>query len=136
MTGMTANPEVAELRKFGLVMAAAIAVVFGLALPWLFGRPWPTWPFVLAFAFVAFALAWPRALAPVQRGWLKVGHALGWLNSRIVLSLLFFVAVLPLGLLMRALGKDPIARKRDPDAASYRIASAASEDPKSMEKPF
>jgi len=133
---MAANPEITELRKFGLVMAAAIAAVFGLFLPWLFGRPWPTWPFAVAGVFVAFAAVWPRALAPVQRGWLKLGHALGWFNSRVVLSLLFFVVVLPLGLLMRLLGKDPIARKRDPGAASYRIASAASEDPKSMEKPF
>lgn len=133
---MTANPEITELRKFGLVMAVAIAAVFGLALPWLFGRPWPAWPFWLAGAFVAFAAAWPRALAPVQRGWLKLGHALGWVNSRIVLSVFFFAVVLPLGLVMRLLGKNPIARKRDPAAASYRIASAASEDPKSMEKPF
>ena len=133
---MAMNPDTGELRKFGLVMAAAIAVVFGLLLPWLFGRPWPTWPFVLAGVFVAFAIAWPRALGPVQRGWLRMGQALGWVNSRIVLSLLFFVVVLPLGLLMRLFGKDPIARKRDPAATSYRIPSAAPPDPKSMEKPF
>ncbi len=133
---MAANPEITELRKFGLVMAAAIAVVFGLALPWLFGRPWPAWPFWLAGAFVAFAAVWPRALAPVQRGWLKIGHALGWVNSRIVLSLFFFAVVFPLGIVMRLVGKDPIARRRDPNAASYRIPSAPTGDAKSMEKPF
>lgn len=133
---MAATPETAELRKFGFVMAAAIAVVFGLFLPWVFGRAWPTWPFVVAGVFAAFALAWPRALAPVLRGWMKVGHALGWFNSRIILSVLFFGLVLPLGLLMRLFGKDPIARKRDAAVASYRIAAAPSPDPKSMEKPF
>jgi len=133
---MTMDPATSELRKFGFVMAAAIGVVFGLALPWLFGRPWPTWPFVLAAAFAGCGLVAPRALGPVQRAWLKLGQALGWFNSRLVLSLVFFIVVMPLGLVMRLAGKDPVARRRDPDAASYRIASAASDDPRSMEKPF
>ena len=91
---------------------------------------------MVAGIFVAFALVWPRALAPVLRGWMKVGHALGWVNSRIILSVLFFGVVLPLGLLMRLFGKDPVARRRDASATSYRIAAAPQADPKSMEKPF
>ena len=133
---MATPPETGELRKFGFVMAAAVAVVFGIVLPWIFGRAWPTWPFVVAGIIVAFALVWPRALAPVLRGWMKVGHALGWVNSRIILSVLFFGVVLPLGLLMRLFGKDPVARRRDASATSYRIAAAPQADPKSMEKPF
>ncbi len=133
---MAPDPTPQELRKFGLVMAAAIAVVFGGVLPWLFGRAWPRWPFVVAAAFVVFALALPRALAPVQRGWLRFGHALGAFNSRLVLSLVFFVVVAPLGLVMRLFGKDPIARRRDPAATSYRIVSTVNDDPKAMEKPF
>lgn len=133
---MAPDPTPQELRKFGLVMAAAIAVVFGGVLPWLFGRPWPRWPFVVAAAFVVLALALPRALAPVQRGWLRFGHALGAFNSRLVLSLVFFVVVAPLGLVMRLFGKDPIARRRDPAATTYRIVSPVNDDPKAMEKPF
>ncbi|MCC6867728.1 MAG: hypothetical protein IT522_02795 [Burkholderiales bacterium] len=133
---MASDRATSELRKFGLVMAAAIAVVFGLALPWLFARPWPAWPFVLAAVFVAFGLVAPRALGPVQRLWMKLGQALGWFNSRLVLSLVFVVVVVPLGLVMRLAGKDPVSRRRDPNAASYRVASAASDDPQSMEKPF
>ena len=133
---MATPPETGELRKFGFVMAAAVAVVFGIVLPWIFGRAWPTWPFVVAGIIVAFALVWPRALAPVLRGWMKVGHALGCVNSRIILSVLFFGVVLPLGLLMRLFGKDPVARRRDASATSYRIAAAPQADPKSMEKPF
>ena len=125
-----------ELRQFGLVMAAALVVVFGLALPWLFSRPLPTWPYAAAGALVALALAVPRALGPLHRVWMKVGHALGWVNTRIILSALFFVLVFPIGLLMRLFGKDTIMRSRDPNLESYRIASAPKADPKSMEKPF
>ena len=64
---MAVPQPITELRKFGFVMAGAIAVVFGLVLPWIFNRPWPTWPFAVAGVFAAFALVWPRALDPVQR---------------------------------------------------------------------
>ncbi len=125
-----------DLRKFGAVLAVAFPVVFCLLLPWLFSRPMPWWPLAVSAVLLALAAFAPAALAPVERAWLRVGHALGWLNTRILLALLFFVLVLPLGLLLRLLRKLPIARRFDPDAASYRVPSAKSDDPKSMEKPF
>ena len=125
-----------DLRRFGAVLAAAFSVVFCLLLPWLFSRPVPWWPLVVSGVLLALAAAAPAALAPVERVWLSIGHALGWINTRILLTLLFFVLVLPLGLLLRLLRKLPIARRFDARAASYRVPSASSDDPKAMEKPF
>jgi hypothetical protein len=125
-----------DLRRFGLVLAVAFPVVFWLALPWLFSRPRPWWPLAVAGVLLAFALVLPRALAPVERVWLRIGQALGWLNTRILLTVLFFVLVLPLGLLLRAIGKLPIARKPAASAASYRVASPGADDPADMERPF
>ncbi len=87
-----------DLRRFGLVLAAAFPVVFWLVLPWVFSRPRPWWPLAVAGVLLAFALLLPRALAPVERVWLRIGHALGWLNTRIILTILFYALVLPLGL--------------------------------------
>ena len=124
-----------ELRQFGLVFAAGLILVFGILIPWLADRPWPTWPWLVAALFVTLALVFPRALAPINWIWLKIGHVLGWINTRIILGLVFFAIVLPIGLLMRALGKDPMARKFDAASTSYRVPSKP--HPKEqMERPF
>ena len=60
---------------------------------------------------------------------------LGWINTRIILSLVFFAVFLPYGVVLRLLGKDPMARRLDENIDSYRVHSnAASRD--KMERPF
>jgi hypothetical protein len=82
-------------------------------------------------------LSWPRPqlLGPVYRAWLRLGHALGAVSSRIVLTALFFVIFLPIGLAMRVLGRDPLNRRFDQDLESYLSASDA-RDVSHMENPF
>ena len=59
------------------------------------------------------------ALAPVERGWSLLAHALGWVNTRILLALVFFVVLAPVALVMRAFGKDPLERRRDRRRPTY-----------------
>ena len=63
-------------------------------------------------ALLCAAVLRPASLAPLSRGWGRVGHALGWLNSRVLLTLLFVVVVCPVGLFARLLGSDPLGRRR------------------------
>jgi hypothetical protein len=130
-----AGPSPRELRKFGAVLAVALVAVFVLLLPWLFDRGRPTWPWWAAGALLAPALLYPRALAPLHRTWMAVGHVLGIVNSKIVLGALFFLVIVPLGALLRLAGRSPIARS-DKGAASYRVAPDRGDDPKAMERPF
>jgi len=107
-------------RSFGLVMAAFFALV--AVLPALRGPissiRW--WAAALAAAFLALALLWSEGLRPLNRLWLKLGLLLSKIISPIVLALLFCAIVTPVGLLMRALGKDPLRLRRQ-GAASYWI---------------
>jgi len=124
-----------ELRNFGLTLGGMVALVFGLALPWLFGRPYPLWPLVVAGLVWAFALTLPQALRPVFRSWMAVGHGLAWINSRIILGVMFYTVFLLVGLIMKLVGKDPMARKFDDRAGSYRVQSQ--QRPKDhLERPF
>ncbi|MEA3275505.1 MAG: SxtJ family membrane protein [Pseudomonadota bacterium] len=124
MTEMPVAVEKKALREFGLVTGGIVAVLFGLVLPWLFGAAeFPRWPWFVGALLATWGLSWPAGLGPVYRGWMKLGHALGWVNTRILLGILFFLLFLPAGLIMRLLGKDPMARKRDSGATSYRVAS-------------
>ena len=86
-------------------------------------------------ALLVPALVWPPALRYVHWVWVRIGFILGWINSRIILTILFFVVILPLGILMRALGHDPVARKLDPQAPTYRVPSRT-RTRESMERPF
>ena len=123
------------LREFGLTMAGAVVVIFGVLLPWGFDRSWPAWPWVVAAGFVAWSWLAPRSLRPVYRGWMTFGRTMGRIVTPVILTLTFYIAIVPTGLAMRALGKDPMRRRFDPEAESYLIPSEA--PPKDrLERPF
>jgi hypothetical protein len=135
---MTDIPELDNkgLRKFGLVTGAIVLVLFALFFPWVFdSENMPRWPWVVAGLLWVPALLVPVALRPVYTTWMKIGGAIGWVNTRIILGVLFYALVLPMGLVMRIFGKDPMARKPDAAASSYRIPSV-SEAKDRLEKPF
>lgn len=124
------------LRKFGFTTGAIIVVLFALFFPWVFDMAtMPIWPWIIAGALWLPALLVPGALRPVYTTWMKIGHGIGWVNTRIILGVLFYVMVLPMGLIMRLFGNDPMARKRDKSASSYRIKSV-SEAKDRLEKPY
>jgi len=123
-----------ELRKFGLIMAGMVVLMFALVLPWLFSFDMPYWPFILAAVLIVLALLKPAWLAPVNKGWLKVGLVLGWINTRIILGIIFGLLVVPIGFIMKSLGKDPLQNKFS-DEESYRVKSTP-RDKQHLEKPF
>jgi Saxitoxin biosynthesis operon protein SxtJ len=126
----------AGLRKFGLTTGAIVVVLFALFFPWVFdAQSMPLWPWVFAAVLWVPALLVPVILRPVYTTWMKIGHGLGWVNSRIILGILFYVVILPMGLVMRLFGSDPMARKKDDSASSYRKESA-SEPRDRLEKPY
>jgi len=129
------NPGGAELRKFGLLSAAIVAALFGLLLPWLFGHDWPLWPWIVAVTLALWGLVAAESLFGVYRVWMKFGHVAGWINTRIILGILFYLVFLPAGMLMRMLGKDPMARKLDRNSESYRVESQAI-DRNHVERPY
>ncbi|MBK5970227.1 MULTISPECIES: SxtJ family membrane protein [Thiorhodovibrio] len=123
------------LRQFALTTSAIVAVLFGLILPWLIGHGWPLWPWIIAAVLSLWGLIAPRSLRPVYRGWMHFGLLLNRITSPLILGLVYFVIFVPAGLLMRVFAKDPMQRRRDPRAASYRCPSTpASID--SLEKPY
>lgn len=124
------------LRKFGIITGAIIVVLFAIFFPWVFdAAAMPIWPWIVAGLLWVPALIMPGSLQPVYTVWMKIGHAIGWVNTRIILGLLFYILVLPMGLIMRLFGNDPMARKYDNSVTSYRVKSAC--EPKDrLEKPF
>jgi Saxitoxin biosynthesis operon protein SxtJ len=106
-------------RSVGLVFAVFFAVVW--AYPSIFGAGGPLWALIASAAFLLVALVAPALLGPLNRLWTRFGLVVHKIVSPIVLGIMFFLVVTPTGLIMRALGKDPLRLKRDPQSASYWI---------------
>jgi hypothetical protein len=106
-------------RSFGIVFAVVFGVI-GL-LPFVFGGGLRLWALVVAAAFLALALAAPAVLAPLNRLWLRFGLLLHRIVNPIILGIMFFVVITPIGVLMRLFGKDPLRLKRDGAVRSYWI---------------
>jgi hypothetical protein len=106
-------------RSFGIVMAAAFAVVTALN-GWHAGRLWP-WTAGLSALLLVAALARPQVLNPLNRLWLRFGLLLHRVVNPVVMALVFYGAVWPTGLVMRWMGRDLLRLKLEPDAASYWI---------------
>jgi hypothetical protein len=106
-------------RSFGLVFAVVFTII-GLW-PWLFGGQVRIWSLVVGAAFLGVACLWPAALAPLNRVWMRFGMLLHRIVSPAVLGVMFFVVVTPMGLVMRALGKDPLRLRFNREALSYWI---------------
>jgi hypothetical protein len=72
----------------------------------------------LAGLLAAAGLLVPRALGPVERWWLRLGLVLAWVNTRIILTVLFYLVVTPIALVMRIF-RDPLDRRLAADATTY-----------------
>jgi len=109
-------------RKFGLTLGtilALIAVVKGFERsPW--GGIWG----VLALLLIGSALLRPSLLSTPNQIWLKLGLLLHRIVNPVIMAVLFYGTFLPIGLLMRLLGKDPLRLKLDKTATSYWLARA------------
>ena len=127
--------DAAGYRNFGLITGLIVCILFGLLIPWLFSLAYPYWPWIVAGVMAALALIIPVALQPIYIVWMKFGSVMGWVNTRIILGLLFYVMFLPVGLVMRLFGKDPMRRKLDKAATSYRVISE-NESKDNVERPY
>jgi hypothetical protein len=112
--------EKKQLRSFGFIVGAIFAVIG--VWPIIFARPEPRWwALVIAACLVLPAAVYPSSLFWIHKGWMAVGHVLGQINTRIILGLVFYAVVTPIGLTRRLMGKDPMGRRLRADLESYRV---------------
>ena len=112
--------KTASDRSFGLVVATFSTLLGALSF-WQGSGRWPIWLGV-AIVVLILALAAPKALAPFNWVWTKLGLALHAIMSPVVLAILFYVCITPIGFLMRMSGTDPMRRDYDADTESYWIS--------------
>jgi hypothetical protein len=115
---MKIEATTAELRKYAWIMTGGLSV-FGAVALWR-GKPTlPIYFFSIAGLFLVFGLVMPRALRPVYVAWMTLAQGLSWINTRILLSLFFYLVVSPISLVMKLAGRDVMRRKVNRATTSY-----------------
>jgi hypothetical protein len=123
-------------HTFGYVMAVVFAVV---ALSPLLHHPMKPprfWALTVAIMFALLATFWTVPLKPLSRLWACFGLVLHRIVNPVVLGLIFFVIITPIGLLMRLFGKDPLKLRPSATDLSYWIERTPGPSPRSMKQQF
>ena len=107
------------LREFGFLIGIAFPFLIGWALPLIGGHSFRTWTLWLGIPSLILAILKPRLLVYPYKAWMKLGDILGWVNSRIILGLVFLIVLQPIALIMRIFGHDPLRTKKNTQK-SYR----------------
>jgi hypothetical protein len=115
------NPE----RSFGVSVGAVLCAI-ALVLVWRGRVTRAEWVGGVGVVLLVFGAVRPSLLKWPSAAWWRFAKALGYINARILLSVLFGLVLTPLGLLWRLTGKDPLSRNRarwngwSPYPARYR----------------
>jgi hypothetical protein len=106
---MNKVPQFSE-RSFGFSVGGVCAALSAFS-AWRGHEGTALWSGIIGGGLILAAAAWPPLLTVPARWWSRVAFVLGWINGRILLSLVFFLFITPIGLLLRLFGQDPLARR-------------------------
>ena len=106
-----------ELRSFGITIGIILLLIAGF----LFYKEKHSFQIFLyiASSFIGFGLIIPIILKPIYIVWMAFAIILGWFMTRVILSLLFYVIITPIGVILRIVGKDFLELKKQTVQESY-----------------
>tara|TARA_B100000579_G_C22530367_1_gene710430 strand:- start:283 stop:678 length:396 start_codon:yes stop_codon:yes gene_type:complete len=108
-----------QLREFGFLIGLGFPIIIGWLIPAIGGHVFRYWSLFVGIPLFILGVLKPSFLYYPYKIWISLGHALGWVNSRIILGLVFIVVLQPIALIMRVFGYDPL-RKKKSNEISYK----------------
>jgi hypothetical protein len=109
--------ELGSDRWFGLVISVALAIIG--VLPLRHGEPPHLWALLCALVFAALAMLAPNRLRPLNKLWFKLGTTLHKITNPIIMGVVFFGVLVPVSIIFRMRGIDPLGLSFDRGASSY-----------------
>lgn len=99
-----------DLTKFGLTIGAVLVII--AAILYLYGKASYLYFLAPGLFFASIGLAIPQMLKPLNKIWMTIAILLGWVMTRVILSLLFYLVITPIGLIARLTGKNFLKLKK------------------------
>jgi Saxitoxin biosynthesis operon protein SxtJ len=109
-----------EHRSFGLLVGGIFALI-GFWPLIRHGESIRVWAVILGSLLMVLGLLVPGHLAPIYKVWMAIGHVLGWINTRIILGIIYYGLFTPMGLVMRLWRQDSMRRQYDQTTNTYRV---------------
>ena len=101
-----------QLRQFGFLIGIGLPVIIGWIVPAISGHLFRFWSLWIGVPLFILGILRPRLLFYPYQAWMKIGLVLGWINSHIVLGLVFLLVLQPISLIMKIFGYDPLKKKK------------------------
>ena len=108
-----------ELKRFGITIFIALAILGGLLLWREGGIGFLFW--TIGIAFLLVGVTKPELLASTYRGWMRIAMWVGFVMTHLILALMFYCVFTPIGLVMRLMGRDPLHLKAPKGVDSYWV---------------
>tara|TARA_A100000164_G_C21906761_1_gene773460 strand:+ start:119 stop:511 length:393 start_codon:yes stop_codon:yes gene_type:complete len=108
-----------QLREFGILVGFVFPILIGWILPTITGHGFRAWTLWVGSPSLILGLTSPHLLYYPYKSWMALGHILGWINSRIILGLVFLLVLQPIAIIMRLFSYDPLRIKKG-NQKSYR----------------
>ena len=116
---MNNSPSKKELRDFGLFVGLLFPLIIGILLPILFGHAIRYWTLFIGIPLIFLGIFSPNNLRYFYTKWIDIGNFLGFINSNLILGLVFILVMQPIALIMKLFGYDPLRIKKS-TKESYR----------------
>lgn len=124
-----------QLRQFALIMGVMLTLILGWFIPWLSDSAFNRNILLFTVPWVIWGGVFPNTIKPLYRGWMRFGIIMSKFTGPLILGIIYFGLIAPMGLIMKILNSDPLKRKLDAKAQSYRVESETIAV-ENMEKPF
>ena len=108
-----------QLREFGFLIGIGFPIIIGWLIPAISGHLFKTWSLWIGIPSLLLGIIKPSLLFYPYKGWMILGLTLGWINSRIILGLIFLLVLQPIAFVMKIFGYDPL-RKNRTNKTSYK----------------
>ena len=111
--------KIGSNRNFGLVFFTVFLILS--IWPLMYEGPIRVWSLLISIVFLILGLMNSKILTPLNRFWFKFGMLLGSIIAPIVMGVVFFIVVTPIGLFMKIMNKDLLNKKYDKKKITYWI---------------
>ena len=123
-------------REFGLIVGGILVLLSGW---WLYRGKFIDAAYIMlaiGSLLIVFGLLLPRALVYPNRAWMLFAEGLSYVTTRVILAVVFFLVITPIGVIKRLMGWDPLSRRAAPGESYWKPYSERQRDTRHYEKMY